>query len=288
MLDWCENYLAQKGDEHPRLSAEWLLSEVVHKPRIDLYVNFDEPLSQAELDTMHSYVVRRAKGEPLQYIVGHAPFRHIELTCAPGVLIPRPETEVLVDCVLAYSDELQQDTQQDVKLLEVGCGSGCISLSCAYERLYMHCVATDISSDATELATKNAVALDLQEKTEIICCDMCEGVSSDYEGCFDVMVSNPPYIPTNVMEELPCEVSQWEPHLALHGGADGLDIFRRLIGEAQRFLKPSGAFFCELHEESLQDAKALLEAQDAWHDIVITKDLAGRDRIISAKKNEVA
>ena len=399
-LEWTKEYLAERGEEHPRLSAEWLLCAATGLARIDLYMRMDETLSAAQLETMHAAVVRRAKGEPLQYITGSTQFRMIDVACAPGVLIPRPETEMLVEEVLnyldtevlspeaavrqrvelpwndeveqarkaeaaladerataerraanltaadeaalggdvlgsrAYAEELadreaeeaavqaaeveametpepeldeygiaiegndQQTTSaQDAaeanasapaesrtaRVLEVGCGTGCISLSLAWERRgHVTCTATDIEPRAIDLATKNRDALGLtSDDVAFSLTNLVSSIPHDEWGTFDVLVSNPPYIPTDVMRSLPHEVKDFEPDLALEGGADGLDIFRRLLNAAPYMLRAGGLFACELYEGAL-DAAAELCRQAGLSGVRIVHDLTDRPRIVRA------
>ena len=404
-LEWTKEYLAERGEEHPRLSAEWLLCAATGLARIDLYMRMDETLSAAQLETMHAAVVRRAKGEPLQYITGSTQFRMIDVACAPGVLIPRPETEMLVEEVLnyldtevlspeaaarqrvelpwndeveearkaeaaladerataerraanltaadeaalggdvlgsrAYAEELadreaeeaaaqaaeaeaaeaeametpepeldeygiaiedndQQATPaQDAaeanvsapaeprtaRVLEVGCGTGCISLSLAWERRgHVTCTATDIEPRAIDLATKNRDALGLtSDEVAFSLTNLVSSIPREEWGTFDVLVSNPPYIPTDVMRSLPHEVKDFEPDLALEGGADGLDIFRRLLNAAPYMLRAGGLFACELYEGAL-DAAAELCRQAGLSDVRIVHDLTDRPRIVRA------
>lgn len=404
-LEWTKEYLAERGEEHPRLSAEWLLCAATGLARIDLYMCMDETLDAAQLETMHTAVVRRAKGEPLQYITGSTQFRMIDVACAPGVLIPRPETEMLVEEVLnyldaevlspeatarqrvelpwndeveqarkaeaaladerataerraanltaadeaalggdvlgsrAYAEELadreaeeaaaqaaeaeaaeaeametpepeldeygiaiegndQQTTPvQDAaeanvpapaeprtaRVLEVGCGTGCISLSLAWERRgHVTCTATDIEPRAIDLATKNRDALGLtSDEVDFSLTNLVSSIPREEWGTFDVLVSNPPYIPTDVMRSLPHEVKDFEPDLALEGGADGLDIFRRLLNAAPYMLRAGGLFACELYEGAL-DAAAELCRQAGLSDVRIVHDLTDRPRIVRA------
>lgn len=345
-LDWTNDYLSRKGIERPRVSAEWLLTSVTGMSRIQLYTEFDRPLDSAELARMHDAVVRRAKGEPLQYITGETAFRTIDVACEPGVLIPRPETEVLVEEVLSYldaevlgprpvdaathpravlpwnemveeqrreeqaaagedrdmrdarnNDELSDeevaeeasvpasDAMSCARVLEVGCGTGVISLSLASERPgRVRCVATDIEPRAVDLTKRNRQALGLTESDV----DVREGnLVSPLDratewGTFDVLVSNPPYIPTDVMRELPREVSAYEPELALAGGTDGLDIYRRLLRAAPHMLRADGLFACELHEDALGKA-ADLARRAGFEDVEIVQDLAGRPRHLLAR-----
>ncbi len=298
ILDWTCGYLERHGDEHPRLSAEWLLSDVCGLSRVELYVNYDKPLEPDELARMHVAVERRGKGEPLQYVTGEMPFRHIVLRCEEGVLIPRPETEVLVDVALegvdavaGRQDALGGDERADaaaedaasVRVLEVGTGTGCIALSLAVERPSTRVVATDISPRAIELAMRNRDALGLEERVELVECDLAEGVDPQLMGSFSVLVSNPPYIPTQVLhEQVPSEVADHEPSLALDGGDDGLDVFRRLLDLAPRALAPGGMLAVELFEESLDDAAALVRAQDGWASVEVREDLTHRPRVLRA------
>ena len=393
-LEWTKEYLAERGEEHPRLSAEWLLCAATGLARIDLYMRMDETLDAAQLETMHAAVVRRAKGEPLQYITGSTQFRMIDVACAPGVLIPRPETEMLVEEVLNYldaevlspeaatrqraelpwNDEVEQARKaeaaladerataerraanltaadeaalgsdvlgsrayaeeladreaeeaeaaeaeelaepvldeygitiennadheasltQDVaalapadprvaRVLEVGCGTGCISLSLVWERRgHVTCTATDIEPRAIDLATKNRDALGLtSDEATFSLTNLVSSIPREEWGTFDVLVSNPPYIPTDVMRSLPHEVKDFEPDLALEGGSDGLDIFRRLLNAAPYMLRAGGLFACELYEGAL-DAAAELCRQAGLSDVCIVRDLTDRPRIVRA------
>lgn len=348
-LDWTRGYLEKKGDERARYTAELLLTSVTGMSRVELYMNFDRPLDQSELSRMHDAVVRRAKGEPVQYITGSTGFRMIDVLCEPGVLIPRPETEVLVGEVLDYLDhevlesrgamarkraslpwngeldaaadleraraesneagegvdgdaspcEASGDSTADAtegasdpceevdevaRVLEVGCGTGCIALSLASERpAQVECVAIDINPQAVALTKKNRDALGIDTATVSVReGDLVSPVTDDEAGAFDVLVSNPPYIPHEVMETLPREVVDFEPGLALEGGDDGLSVFRRLLDAAPRMLKPGGLFACELFEESLDEAADLCRAA-GMVDVRIVFDLTHRPRIVLAK-----
>lgn len=290
ILDWTSGYLERKGDEHPRLSAEWLLANVTGLSRVELYVNFDKPLEASELDAMHAAIERRAAGEPLQYVTGEMPFRHIVLKCERGVLIPRPETEVLVDATLEGVDaaacahgEKDGAPASPVRVLEVGTGTGCIALSIASERPGTLVTATDLSERAVALASRNREALGLEEAVDIVECDLASGVDEGLMGSFSVLVSNPPYIPTDVLrDEVPAEVRDFEPELALDGGTDGLDVFRRLLELAPCALEPGGMLAVELFEGSLEDAAALVRAQGGWASVEVREDLTRRPRVLVA------
>ena len=283
-LEWTTGYLERKGDKHPRLSAEWLLCAATGMSRVEVYMNYDRPLDAAELATLHAGVERRGRGEPLQYVTGEMPFRHIVLKCAPGVLIPRPETEVLVDCVLDYLDALVLGEGDTASVLEVGTGTGCIALSLAGERPFVRVSATDVSSDAIALAGRNRDALGLDGPVELFLTDLADGVPGAEDAAFDVLVSNPPYIPSSLVEELPAEVGGFEPRLALDGGPDGLVVFRRIVALAGTALKPGGLLACELHEECLEQACDEAVSGGLLQNARIVKDLAGKNRILLAER----
>ena len=281
VLDWTSGYLERKGDEHPRLSAEWLLAAVTGLSRVELYTNFDRPLQPGELDEMHAAIERRAAGEPLQYVTGEMPFRHIVLRCERGVLIPRPETEILVGVALEGVDRAA--AEGGARVLEVGTGTGCVALSIASERPGTLVTATDLSPRAVELANRNRDALGLEDVVDVVECDLAAGVDPELMGSFAVLVSNPPYIPTRVLaEEVPAEVRDFEPELALDGGADGLDVFRRLLDLAPVALAPGGTLAVELFEGALDAAADLVRARDGWETVEVREDLTHRPRVLVA------
>lgn len=281
ILNWTVGFLERKGDEHPRLSAEWLLSDATGLSRVELYMNFDRPLVPAELDVMREGVRRRGAGEPLQYVTGEMPFRHIVLRCERGVLIPRPETEVLVDAALEGVDAAAGRTSF-ARVLEVGTGTGCIACSIAGERENALVIATDLSPEAAVLARRNADALGLGGRVDVVECDLVADVADELMGTFDVLVSNPPYIPSEVVSTLPVEVRGFEPGLALDGGDDGLDVFRRILDVAPEALVPGGMLCVELFEENVCDAADLVREQGGWAQIEVREDLTHRPRVLVA------
>ncbi len=280
ILTWTTGYLERKGDEHPRLSAEWLLCNATGLTRVELYVNFDKPLSPDELDLMREGVRRRGAGEPLQYVTGEMPFRHIVLRCDKGVLIPRPETEVLVDAALEALDARGDEAPL---ALEIGTGTGCIALSLASEREGVRVIATDLSPYAVRLATRNRDALDLAGVVDVVECDLASGVPEALMGRFDLLVSNPPYIPSEVLAyDVPAEVKDYEPGLALDGGDDGLDVFRRILELAPHALTAGGALCVELFEDNVGDAAELVREQPDWSFVEVREDLTHRPRVLVA------
>lgn len=284
-LAWTRDYLARKGDEHPRQSAEWLLSAATGLSRVEVYAYFDRPLDRRELSCLHEGVARRAKGEPLQYVTGEVGFRHIMVRCEPGVLIPRPETEMLVEQLLPAVDAAVA-ARGTARVLDIGTGTGCVALSIAAERERAEVVATDIAPAAVALATRNAETLGLSDRVSVMQCDLADGLAADDSGTFDVVASNPPYIPTSELPELPHEVTGFEPGVALDGGADGLAVFRRILAlvcSDESPLRAGGLLAVELHETTLGAAARLCE-QAGLVDVRIANDLAGRNRDLLATR----
>lgn len=275
-LDWCTNYLADKGDEHPRRSAEWLLSAATGLSRVELYAYHDRPLAMEERSLLRESVRRRAAGEPLQYVTGEVAFRHLVVKVRPGVLIPRPETEVLVDEALAVLEGV------DAPLVADPCtGSGAIALAIAYECPLAAVWATDISDVAVAVARDNAARLALDDRVTIIKGDLLGDLPDVMRGRLHLVVSNPPYIPSENVPALPEEVAGFEPHLALDGGPDGLEVFRRLSEQAREWLAPGGWLVVELDESRVKTAAQ--EAVEWYQDVRVVRDLAGRDRILVAR-----
>lgn len=290
-LEWTQGYLERKGDANPRLSAQWLLSAVTGLSRIQLYTDYDKPLSLEERDVLRDYVARRGQGEPLQYITGTTGFRMLDIKVRPGVLIPRPETEVLVSEALALlpreddGKDAEADEREGALVADICTGSGCIACSLAFERPSVRVVATDISSEALEVARENAAAYGLDERIEFFEGDLGAAVPSEFVGAFDLVVSNPPYIPTAVLQSLESEVVAFEPALALDGGADGLDLYRPLAQWALAALRPAGGFAVELHEDCLQTAFDYA-VELGFCEVRIVRDLAGKNRVLVARKQE--
>lgn len=271
--EYCVAYLEAHGDENPRLSAEWLIASAMNLSRVQIYAYFDRPVSEEERSIIRDGLKRRGNGEPLQYVTGDVGFRHIVIRAQKGVLIPRPETEILVQALIDAAS-----LNENSKVLEIGCGTGCIALSIAKET-GANVVSTDISCEAVSCANRNAKALDLEEKVQFIQTDCVDGV----QGSFDVLISNPPYIPSSIMSDLPHEVIDFEPHLALDGGKDGLDFFRRILNEAFPLLKDGGYFACELHETCLDSAR-LIAKNAGVSDLQIIKDLNNKPRVLLGRK----
>jgi release factor glutamine methyltransferase len=270
--------LVERGFAQGRLEAELLLAHVLGLQRLQLYLQFDRPVSEAELERYRGLVRRRLKHEPLQYILGEAAFRHLRLHVDRRVLIPRPETEVLVGAVLEWA----ASRGGPLRALDLGTGSGAIALSLVTEGRFAAVVGTDASADAVAVARTNAAAAAASERLELRVGSLWEPLAAGER--FDVVVSNPPYVARAEAAGLPREVSEWEPAGALFGGDDGLDVLRLIVAGAPARLVPGGLLALEIGATQGHAVTALIAASgSAWGAPRVIKDLAGRDRVVLAE-----
>jgi len=275
ILEWTAGFLKQKGVESPRLEAELLLAFARKCPRIRLYTDFTEPLSDEQRAVMRELVQRRAKREPLAYLVGTREFYGRSFEVGPGVLIPRPETETLIDVCL---ERIPSDTASHV--VEVGFGSGCISITLARQRPQCHVTATDISSTAMSIASRNVDRHAVADRVVLMQGDCLEPLLNSGMR-FDGLVSNPPYIREDERDSLQPEVAVHEPAEALFAGTDGLDVVRRLIQQAPGILKPGAFLAMELDPSQCAEVMTLVSAA-GFTAARVHRDLAGLDRIVEA------
>ncbi|MBQ9365078.1 MAG: peptide chain release factor N(5)-glutamine methyltransferase [Schwartzia sp.] len=273
ILKWTEQYFSRHGIDTPRLDAEVLLSHLLNKKRIYLYVNFEKPLSNDELASYRDFIKRRCNREPVAYIVGEKEFMGLPFAVSPSVLVPQPDTETLVGAVM---DRLKGEHEEHI--LDIGTGSGAIILSLLHFMPLLTGTATDISSDALDVATANAVALDVMSRVKFLEGDLIAPIKGSDE-TFDAIVSNPPYIKTDEIKTLSPEV-QAEPHLALDGGADGLNYYRRIISDAPAFIKDGGFLAFEVGSEQAKDVIALAENAGKWSKTEKISDLRGLARVV--------
>lgn len=276
-LEWTCEYLGSKDDDHPRRSAEWLLSSATGLSRVELYAYHDRPLSPEERACYRTLVAKRAEGMPLQYVTGEMPFRHLIVHVEPGVFIPRPETEVLVDVALEHLSGVS-----DPVVVDLCTGSGCVAVSIASEHPTARVWAVDLSEAAVATTVRTAGNAKVAERVHTLHGDLFDPLPSELSGTVDVIVSNPPYIPSADLPDLPAEVLGFEPHLALDGGADGLDVFRRIAEAADAWLAPGGGLAVELDSRCTSVAAA--ELRERFTAVTVRRDLAGRERIVYARK----
>ncbi len=277
---WSADYLKTKGVESARLDAEYLLAHVLRLGRLEMYLQHERPLTGSELDEFRPLLKRRAKREPLQYVLGRQSFRSLELEVGHGVLIPRPETEQLVEAVLSWAREFEQAGCVGMVGLDVGTGSGAIALSLLSEGPFERFVATDLSSAALGVAARNRDALGLTSRLEMRGGTLFEPLASGER--FDAIVSNPPYVSESDRVALAPEIVDWEPAEALFGGSDGLSVIRPIVAGAPVHLRPGGLLALEIGVGQGRTVAALLEMSEHYRDVKIRKDLAGKERIVTA------
>ena len=282
MILWSAEYLTEKGVEAGRLDAEWLLSTALGVDRLQLYLQYDRPLSPEEREAFKPLLRRRASREPLQYIIGRAAFRQLELKTDPRVLIPRPETEVLVQEVLDWASAAGKSLG---RVWEMGTGTGAVALSLAVEGACTTIVATDSSPDALSVAADNAERYDVSGLVEFREGSLFEPLEEGEE--FDVIVSNPPYIAEGEKGELQPEVRDWEPPEALVAGEDGLDVIRQLVAGAPEHLLAGGFLALECGLGQAERIATDLNGTGAFAAVRIRPDLTGRPRFVIAERGAV-
>jgi release factor glutamine methyltransferase len=270
------------------LAAELLLLHVLGRDRTWLYAHPEEVVPGLEAHRFLSLILRRAEGEPTQYITGKQEFWGMEFEVTPDVLIPRPETEHVIEVALdrlavreIRAGRKQTLTGEDLQIVDVGTGSGCIAAALAKELPGARIVATDISSAALAVARRNAARHSFGDRIRFVECNLLSDAA--FSGPFDLVVSNPPYVGRKEKETLMREVRDHEPELALYGGEEGYEFYADLIVQAARHLKPGGLIVLELGHNSLPAVQPLLDLLD-WTNVAVTKDLAGIDRVIAAER----
>ena len=277
---WSAHYLEGKGVSGTRLDAEHLLADTLGVPRLELYLQHDRPLEASELVAFKPRLLRRARREPLQYILGRAAFREMDLAVDRRVLIPRPETELLAEEVLAWA---AGRAAAGLRALDLGTGCGALALALATEGDFASVVATDISRDALEVASVNGEQYHDGAPVEFRAGSLYDPVGHDER--FDVIVSNPPYIPGTEMEGLEPEVRDWEPRRALDAGADGMQVLAPLIAGAPRHLAPGGLLALEVGADQAAAVARRIDDTGAFARVRIVPDLAGRERMVLANRH---
>jgi release factor glutamine methyltransferase len=270
-LQRATSFLERKGVPEPRLEAEVLFASALGRTRLQLYTGFDQPLLGPEIATYRALLVRRAAGEPTAYLTGEKEFWSLSLHVDPRVLIPRPDTERLVEAALARGGR---------EILEIGTGSGAIAVALAKELPEARVVATDVSEDALAVARENVERHGLEARIELRAGDLFAPVAGER---FDLVVSNPPYIRHLDIPRLQPEIAYHEPRLALDGGPDGLDLLRRLLSEAPAHISEGGTLLCEFGLGQTEAVIALAR-QAGLVDLEVLRDLGGHDRTLAARR----
>jgi release factor glutamine methyltransferase len=280
-LLWGAQVLSDAGIKNQRLDAEVLLRHVLKMEKEQLYVNGDAPIGARQEAEFRALLSRRSQREPVSYITGQKEFWSLDFFVTPAVLIPRPETELLVEVALQYIERLRSGSS--VKVLDLGTGSGAIAVSLAKDHGATEIVAVDISPVALDLARVNAMRHGVADRIRFLPGDLFAPVKASLEA-FDLIVSNPPYIRTGELSMLAPEIREWEPTIALDGGVDGADTYRRIIGEGHRYLTPGGSIVLEIGADMGRDVADLFSRSSCFGPPAVCQDYAGKDRLIAATK----
>lgn len=282
LMRWSTQYLEAKGVPGVRIDVEHLLAHALGLRRLELYLHFDRPLTEEELGDFKPLLLERAARRPLQYILGTAAFRELDLHVDERVLIPRPETEELVEAVLTRTREWGRE---GLDAMDIGTGSGAVALALAQEGPFRRVTATDCSSDALEVARGNAERHGLTGRMRFLVGDLYGALPPGER--MDVVVSNPPYVSEREMGELAPEIRRWEPSLALKAGGDGLSVLLRLVDGAPTVLRSGGILALEVGADQARAVVERIRAREGWETPLVLRDLTGRDRIVLGARRRV-
>ena len=272
-------FLGKKGVESPRLQVELLLAHLLNVPRMKLYLDFERVLAPKELEALRELVKRRGQREPLQHIVGSTSFCGLEMTVNAHVLVPRPETEMLAEFGWTFLNSLANEKRS--RALDFGTGSGCLAITLAVKCEHAEIFAIDISPDALAVARQNASAHRVDGRTQFFCGDGFGALPANER--FDLIVANPPYISSAEIATLEPEVRDHDPRLALDGGEDGLDFYRRLAREAGPFLKSGGRIMMELGDGQAVAVEAIF-TEEKWIVEEVKADYCKVQRFLIARR----
>jgi release factor glutamine methyltransferase len=284
LLNEASRYLSQKAVSTPRLDAEVLLAHALGWRRIDLYLRHDQPLAPAELERFRELLRRRGRREPVAYITGTKEFWSLPLSVTPKVLVPRPETELLVEVALRSVRSRKGRGAGTARVLEIGTGSGAVAIAVGKEAGgQVRLVATDLSRDALSVAKANARRFQVEDRISFVQGDLFDALRPDAARFF-MIISNPPYVPTDEIPGLPPDVREYEPLHALDGGPGGLEVIGRIVDQAPTWLEEGGILLLEVGEGQRPAVDARLEGGGCWRDWQWHRDLSGRERVLHAIK----
>ena len=285
ILEWTTGFFTRKNVDAPRLSAELLLAHVLKCPRIKLYTDYERPLGERELADYRALVQRAGEHEPIAYLTGKAYFFNLEFIVTPTVLIPRPDTETLVENVLQFCRSAAGF--EAPRVLDLCTGSGCIAAAIAQQLKNATVLASDISEAAVAVARRNMEQLKLAERVSVEHGNLYEPLSRVPDPRpFDLIVANPPYIPTGQIEKLDRNVREYEPVEALDGGIDGLVVHRRIVEGAPDRLIAGGRIYLEIQFDQGIAVKEIVEGGGAFDEVRMLKDYGGNPRVVTARKKQ--
>jgi release factor glutamine methyltransferase len=280
IISVAENILRESGGSDYKTDAEMLLSHAIKYDQQKIFMNWAKEVDDDHAEIFFAMVQNRAEGTPTQYLTNEQVFKGQSFYVDENVLIPRPETELLVDEAVAYL----KDNRSAKNVLDLGTGSGVIAVSLARKAASLKITASDVSEKALAVAERNASRLGVKGQIKFVASDVFDGFKTGFAGPkWDVIISNPPYIKSPVLPTLQREIYEHEPMTALDGGEDGLDVYRRLISGAPSFLRKTGAVFFEIGYDQAHEVTALFRENGSYVRIAVTPDIAGHDRIISAR-----
>ena len=280
-LDKSTEFLRKKGSSSPRLDAEVLLSHIVGLSRLQLYLQFDRPLTEKEKEQYRGFLKRRAEHEPVAYITGEKEFHSLSFHVTPAVLIPRPDTEILVEeAIKKIREQTRELGDKPPRVFEVGTGSGAVAISVLKQFPDLIITGSDISAPALAVANKNAERHGVSNRLSLVRGDLFAGEA----GPFDLIVSNPPYIAETEKNSLPPDIIKYEPPSALLGGRAGLDVILRVIFEGENFLSPGGWILVEIGKGQYINLKSKIEEQMKFQSVQAVEDYTGTVRVLCVKK----
>lgn len=283
ILNWTTGYLQKQNCESPRLESEVLLAHARGCQRIQLYTDFNNPVDEQIRSKMRNLVKRRAKGEPVAYLVGHREFFSLDFHLVPGVFIPRPETESLV---LEAVEKLKPI--KTPRILELCIGSGCISISLAVQREDAEITAVELHPLAYETTLKNIDRHNVSQSVKVLKGDLFdvfgEPPPADSQK-YDLLISNPPYICTDEIAGLDSDIRDFEPHAALDGGADGLNIIRKILEQGPDYIKPGGWCLLEMDPAQISTCLEIAKTSGNWSQCESSKDMNGEERCVILQRN---
>lgn len=271
-------YLSKKGIESPRTNAELLLANIIGCKRLELYLSFDRPLGETELQMYREQIKRRGRFEPLQYITGKVEFFGLELEVNPAVLIPRPETELLVENILH-----QFSKEKELIILDIGCGSGNIAIALAANLPAAKITSTDVSAEALKVAEENSKKHNVSSRIKFVKHNILLNDLNNFP-MFDFVVSNPPYVSQESFSTLQREIKEFEPGIAITDDSDGYTFFRIITEKARAKLKEDGKLFFEVAQGQSEDVQQIM-AKNNFQNIGVIKDYQNIDRVIFGEKN---